>query len=68
MSAALIKVRRRGEARFRFLTPYENTTALRVHAARFEDKDGVPGEERALRFINDNKAGNPGLEWKVTKA
>jgi hypothetical protein len=68
MAAALIKVRDAGSRRFAFMTSRGGTNPLRIHAARFEDKDGQPGEERAQRFINDMAAANPGVEFKVVAA
>lgn len=65
----MIKVRLPGEKRFLFLTPSGQLNALRVHAARWEDGDGVPGEERAARFITDSVApSKPGWETKAVKA
>ena len=66
MTACVIKVRQRGAKTYSFLTSKGGTNRLRIHAARFEDKDGQTGEQRAQRVVTANR--QPGWEWKVEKA
>lgn len=57
-----IKVRKQGEARWRFLTPSGGTNNLRIHAALF------PDVAAAQAVVDASASDNPGWDWKAVSA
>jgi hypothetical protein len=56
----IIKVRKKGDKQWSFLTSKGGTNRLRIHAACFQSK------EKAQSVIDENAAENTEWEWKVT--
>lgn len=56
-----VKVRERGDKRFKFLTSRGSLNSLRVHAASFESA------EKAQAFIDANAPDNPEFEFRVAQ-
>lgn len=54
-----IKLRRKGEKRFDFLTPTGGRNGLRVHASRYEEKDKA---ETTMAVL---KRDNPGYDFRL---
>jgi hypothetical protein len=57
---AHIKVRKRGERRFNFLTSKGGINHLRIHAAIFDD-------QKAVQFVEANAPDNPDFEWRIVR-
>lgn len=68
MSAYLIKVRQRGTKQFRFVTSKGGTTRLRIHAGRYEDREGETAKDRVTLAVAGLAALNPDLEFKAVRA
>lgn len=54
-----IKVRMSGKKQWGFLTPKGGVTHLRIHAARWADRDACQ------RLVADNAPDNPEWEFKI---